>query len=315
MHIPDGFLSAGVATATWLASASALGLSLRRERSEPDEVPASMLGALAAFVFAAQLVNVPVLPGTSGHLVGAVLTAALVGPGRGLIVMAVVLAVQALVFQDGGVTALGANLLSMGVVGCYGGHGVAVLVGRLAVGAAGLVAGPVLGAFVATLVGATVVGLVLAGSGLYPAPLVVPVLLSVHVPIALLEAALTGTVLATLLRWRPDVVRGMQPVSGRPSRSAPVLGLLSLALAVAAFAAPFASPLPDGLEAVAERLGFAGAARPLWPAPLPDYGAKWLSLGRAGVALVGSLGALLAAGLAWVLARGLGDKPEEESHR
>ena len=94
-----------------------------------------------------------------------------------------------------------------------------------------------------------------------------------------------------------------------------MLGLLSLALAVAAFAAPFASALPDGLETVAARLGFAGAARPLWPAPLPDYGAKWLSLGRAGVALVGSLGALLAAGLAWVLARGLGDEPEEESHR
>jgi cobalt/nickel transport system permease protein len=314
MHIPDGFLSGGVAAGTWLASAGTLGLSLRRERSEPDEVPASTLGALAAFVFAAQLVNVPVLPGTSGHLVGAVLAASLVGPGRGLIVMAVVLAVQALLFQDGGVTALGATLLSMGVVGCYAGHGVATLVGRFKAGAAGLVAGPVLGAFVATLVGAAVVGLVLAASGLYPAPLVVPVLLSVHVPIALLEAALTGAVLVTLLRWRPDVVRGLQPAGGRRARSAPALGLLSIALAVAAFAAPFASPLPDGLDSVAERLGFAGAARQLWPAPVPGYGARWLALGRAGVALAGTLGALVAAGLAWGLARGLGSGHDQDSH-
>jgi len=314
MHIPDGFLSAGVATATWVASSGAVAASLRHERAQPEEVPASTLGALAAFVFAAQLVNVPVLPGTSGHLVGGMLAAALVGPGRGLIVMAVVLAIQALVFQDGGITALGANLLSMGVAGCYGGHGVAALVARVRRGAPGLVAGAVLGAFVATLVGATVVGLALAASGLYPARAVVPLLLAVHVPIGLLEAALTGAVLATVLRWRPDLVRGLQG-SGRPSRSAPAFGLFAVALAIAAFAAPFASDLPDGLEAVAERLGFAAAARAAWPAPVPDYGASWIHLGRAGVALAGLLGALAAAAVAWLLGRRFAGGEGAGSHR
>jgi len=132
MHVPDGFLSAGVAASSWAAGASCLAWALRAERSEPEGTPAGTLGALAAFTFAAQLVNVPLLPGTSGHLVGGTLAAAIVGPWRGLLVMAVVLAVQALLFQDGGITAYGANLLAMGAAGALGGYAVSALVARLA---------------------------------------------------------------------------------------------------------------------------------------------------------------------------------------
>ena len=153
-------------------------------------------------------------------------------------------------------------------------------------GVRGLVAGPVAGAFVGTLVGAAFVALALAASGLYPASAVLPVLLSLHVPIALLEAALTGAILGTVVRWRPDLVRGLQaapdlgPAPGprrrsssrsrwpRSSRRSP-------------------RPLPDGLESVAERLGFAGAARALWPAPAPGYELPWAALGRTGTALAG----------------------------
>jgi cobalt/nickel transport system permease protein len=304
MHVPDGFLSASVAASTWAAGAGTLAWALRAERLDPVRVLAGTLGALSGFVFAAQLVNVPLLPGTSGHLVGAMLAAALVGPWRGLVVLAVVLAVQALLFQDGGVTAYGANLLAMGGAGCLGGHAVASLVNRLLPGGRGLVAGPVAGAFVATLLGAAFVAAALALSGLYPASTVVPVVLTLHVPIALLEAALTGAILATVLRWRPDLVRGLQAASGTPSRSAPVLGALVVALAVAAFLAPFASPLPDGLESAADRLGFARAARAVWPAPAPDYEVSWAALGRVGTALTGVVGTLAAAGLAWALSRG-----------
>ena len=314
MHVPDGFLSAGVAAGTWAAGAGTLAWALRAERSDPERVPAGTLGALSGFVFAAQLVNVPLLPGTSGHLVGGMLAAALVGPWRGLVVMAVVLAVQALLFQDGGVTAYGANLLAMGGGGCLGGLAVALLVNRLLPGARGLVAGPVAGAFAGTLVGAAFVATALALSGLYPASTVLPVMLSLHVPIALLEAALTGAILATVLRWRPDLVRGLQTGNGTASRSAPVLGGLVVALAVAAFLAPLASPLPDGLESVAERLGFGGAARALWPAPAPDYELPWAALGRAGTAVAGVLGTLAAAALAWMLSRGLGPR-EAGPHR
>jgi cobalt/nickel transport system permease protein len=311
MHIPDGFLSAGVAATTWGGALGGLAWALRAEKALADHAPAGTLGALAAFVFAGQLVNVPVLPGTSGHLVGATLAAAIVGPWRGLVVMAVVLAVQALLFQDGGITAFGANLLAMGGAGALGGHAVAALVARLRPGVRGLVAGPVIGAFVATLTGAAFIALVLAASGLYPAPVALPVMLSLHVPIALVEAALTGAILATVVRWRPDIVRGLQ---GARTGRTPALGLLVVGLALAAFAAPFASPLPDALESVAQRLGFAEAARGLWPAPAPDYVLPWLAAGRASTALAGLGGTLAAAGLAWALTRRLGAARAAEPH-
>jgi len=311
MHIPDGFLSAGVAAATWTGAAFSLAWALRSEERLADHAPSGTLGALAAFVFAGQLVNVPLLPGTSGHLVGGTLAAAIVGPWRGLVVMAVVLAVQALLFQDGGITAFGANLLAMGGAGALGGHAVGACVARLWPGVRGLVAGAVIGAFVATLVGAAFIAVALAASGLYPAAAALPVMLSFHVPIALVEAALTGAILATVVRWRPDIVRGLQ---GARTGSAPVLGLLVVALALAAFASPFASPDPDALESVAERLGFAGAARGLWPAPAPDYVLPWLAVGRTSAALAGLAGTLVAAGLAWGLTRRLGATRGLEPH-
>ena len=307
MHIPDGFLNAPVAAATWGAGVASLAWALREERTESDPVPAPTLGALAAFVFAGQLVNLPVLPGTSGHLVGGTLAAALAGPRHGLLVMAAVLAVQALLFQDGGITAYGANLLAMGGGGALCGFAVAAFVARLVPGVRGLVAGPVLGAFAGTLAGAVLIALALAVSGLYPVRVVLPVMLAFHVPIALLEAALTGAVLATVVRWRPDIVRGLQ--GGKTGR-APALGLLVLALAIAGFVAPFASPLPDALESAAARLGFAETARALWPAPAPDYVLPWLGDGRAPTAIAAIVGTLAATALAWALTRRLGAAPE-----
>jgi cobalt/nickel transport system permease protein len=311
MHVPDGFLSAQVAAATWAGAVGGLAWALREERRGEDRAAAGTLGGLAAFVFAGQLVNVPLLPGTSGHLVGGTLAAAIAGPWRGFVVMAVVLAVQALLFQDGGITAFGSNLIAMGGAGSLGGYGVAALVARLSPGVRGLVAGSVIGAFVATLAGAGFIAIALAASGLYPAPLVLPVMLSLHVPIALVEGALTGAILATVVRWRPDVVRGLQAARGG---RAPALGLLVAALAVAAFAAPFASGLPDGLESVAERLGFADAARALWPAPAPGYELPWLQAGRATAPVIGLAGTLVAAVVAWALTRRLGRPRAAEPH-
>jgi hypothetical protein len=136
-------------------------------------------------------------------------------------------------------------------------------------------------------------------------------MLSFHVPIALLEGALTGAILATLVRFRPDILRGIQ--GGRHGR-APALGLLALALAIAAFAAPFASPLPDALDTVAERLGFAGAARALWPAPAPGYAVPWLAEGPAAAALIGVAGTLACFALAWALTRRFGSSAAGGPH-
>jgi cobalt/nickel transport system permease protein len=303
MHIPDGFLSPGVAATAWVVAASGVAAALRAERREAAPMPAGILGSVAAFIFAAQMVNVPVAAGTSGHLVGATLAAVLLGPWRALLAIAAVLAVQALLFQDGGILAYGANLADMGLSGGFVGYAIARVVGRRVTGPRGIAAGAVLGAFAATVSGAVGVSIWLSLSGLYPLSGILPVMLVTHVAIGLLEAALTGAILVTLLRWRPDLVAGLDAsVAGRR----PVvlaLGLLGAALAVAAFVAPFASALPDGLEKTAETLGFASRARALLP-----------GLAVVAPAVTGVIGTVAAAALAFAVGRKLATL-DDDAHR
>jgi cobalt/nickel transport system permease protein len=314
VHLPDGFLSAGVAAATWAGAGASLAGSLAAERREARAVPAGVLGSLAAFVFAAQMVNVPVAPGTSGHIVGATLVALLVGPWRALLVMAVVLAIQALLFQDGGITSFGANLLDMGVVGSLVGFAVAWVVSGAGRSLRGIAAGGVLGAFAATLAASALTTVWLSLSGLYPLRILLPIMLTTHVAIGLLEAALTGGILVTILKWRPDLVRGLADRPARRRPAALVLGVLGLALAVAAFIAPYASALPDGLDATAEALGFATKAKLSFPAPLAGYNLPFASSLSFAPAVAGSLGTLAAAALAWGVGRSL-KSSDYASHR
>ena len=315
MHIPDGFLSPRVAVAAWVVAGAGVAAALRAERRDPAPASASLLGSLAAFLFAAQMVNVPVAPGTSGHLVGATLAAVLVGPWRALIVMAVVLAIQALLFQDGGIAAYGANLSDMGVVGCFAGYALAWLVSRWIRGLRGHAAGAMLGAFLSTVVAATLASLWLAFSGLYPLGGILPLMISTHAVIGVLEAALTGAILVTVLRWRPDLVRGLARAGAGPESRRPVgRTLLGVALVVAAFLAPLASSLPDGLEHTAHILGFASRQHPLVASPLAGYSLPLGALTPVAPAVAGILGALVVAGLAWAVSRGLADR-SDGAHR
>src|SRR4051794_41702674 len=117
MHIPDGFLTTEVALACAAPAVACVGIGLKRANVELDERRVPLLGVTGAFVFAAQMLNFPVAGGTSGHLLGAALAAVLLGPWLACVVLAVVLTTQAFVFADGGITALGANILNMGVIG------------------------------------------------------------------------------------------------------------------------------------------------------------------------------------------------------
>ncbi len=305
MHIPDGFLSASIVGATWLTAGAGVAGALRAERRDPTPAPAGVLGAAAAFIFAAQMINVPVAPGTSGHLVGAALAATLLGPWRGLIVIAVVLAVQALLFQDGGLAALGANITDMGLGGVLAGYAVTSFATRTIRTERGVVAGAVAGAFAATLVSAALTALWLGLSGLYPLRGILPVMLLTHVLVGILEAALTGAVVTTVVRWRPDLVRGVTSSTGPAYPAAALLGALGVALMIAAFLSPFASALPDGLEHTAERLGFAGRATTVGTAPFPDYVIPLVRSSGIATALAGVVGTLVTAGLAWFISRGL----------
>ena len=214
MHIPDGFLSTGTSVATWAASAGGVGYAVRRVNRELGERQVPLMGVTAAFVFAAQMMNFAVAGGTSGHLLGGALAAILLGPWAGVLVLTSVLAVQALLFQDGGLLALGANVFNMAIVG--------VLVGWLAYTTLRRLLGDKqrawttmvsgfaaawLSVFVASLVAAAELAL----SGTSPWAVALPMMGGVHMLIGIGEGLITVGVLAFLQAARPDLLALHQP--------------------------------------------------------------------------------------------------------
>jgi cobalt/nickel transport system permease protein len=207
MHIPDGFVSTGTAAATWLASAGSVGYAVRRVNLELNERQIPLMGVTAAFIFAAQMMNFTVAGGTSGHLLGGALAAILLGPWAGMLVLTSVLAVQALLFQDGGLLALGANVFNMAVVGVLVGWVVYTTLRRLlgdrtwAMMVSGFAAAW-LSVFLASLVAAAE----LAISGTSPWVVALPAMGLVHVLIGIGEGLITVGVLAFLQVARPDLL-------------------------------------------------------------------------------------------------------------
>ena len=218
MHVPDGFLDATTSIATGVVAAGAVGIALRKARTELDDRTAPMAGLVATFVFSAQMVNFPVGLGTSGHLLGGALAAVLVGPWTGILAVSVVLIVQALLLADGGITALGTNISLMAVVGVVVGWLVFRGFQRLLPKRLGLV--PVLaaaGALASVPVAALLFVALYAVGGTAPVPLdgLAVAMLGWHTLIGLGEAVITGLVVASVIALRPDLVYGARPVLRR----------------------------------------------------------------------------------------------------
>jgi cobalt/nickel transport system permease protein len=291
MHIPDGFLSVPVAAVTAGVSALSVGAALRRVRPETEPGLAPRMGVTAAYVFAAQMVNFPVAAGTSGHLLGALLAAVLVGPHAATVVMTAVFLIQAFFFLDGGHTALGANVLNMGLAGTYGGYAVYRLCAGPIPDRRRCLLATAAAAWASVMLGAGLTALELALSGTVTPRLVFPAMLGVHALIGLGEAAITVAAVGLVWRVRPDLLTGRNGGAAPGARWgwAAAGGLVLVALL-----APLASSSPDGLERVAQRLGFeASAASPGLPGPLPDYSLP--GVGEAGWAPI--VVSLLGAGL------------------
>ena len=284
MHIPDGLLSLPVVAGTSALGAAGLGVALSRIGRRQDEHSTVVMGIVAAFVFAAQMVNFPVGPGVSGHLLGGVLAAVTLGPWAGSVVLAAVLIVQALLFGDGGVLALGANFVNMGLIGAVGGYALYVPIRRAVGGQAGIVLGAMGAAWFSVLLAAGAFAVELSASGrLAEFPRILGWMALVHSAIGLGEAIITGLVVRFVVRTRPELLH--QPDS--PARSGRMLGTglagLGIALAVAVFLAPLASEWPDGMEFVGGKLNFLNAdARPLVRAPIADYRLPGLTGGGGG---------------------------------
>ena len=212
MHIPDGFINAPTSLAAGAVAAGGVGVSLRRAAQTLQEKQAPLAGLVAAYIFAVQMLNFPVAAGTSGHLLGGVLAAVLVGPWAGCICVAVVLVVQSL-YADGGLTALGLNITNMAVVGVFGGWAIFWLLRRAlpatktsVVVSAGIAAG----ISVVLAAGSFVVEYAIGGAGNAPVGTVFAAMVGVHTLIGIGEGIITALTVGVVLGVRPDLVYGAQ---------------------------------------------------------------------------------------------------------
>lgn len=313
MHIPDGFIDGKTAAVAAALSMVGVGLALRQVRRELPARKVPLLGLAAAFLFAAQMVNFPVAGGTSGHLVGGVLVAALLGPGAAIVVVTTVLIVQCFLFADGGVLALGANVLNMGIIGGGGGYILYRLVCGRRPGMRRRITAIAFAAWCSTVLASISCAGQLAWSGTVSWPAAFTAMAAVHMLIGLGEGLISAMAFLAIQRTRPEVIANSAMTSAREDAVDPArpghrwtllfYGLLA-ALGVAIFVAPFACPWPDGLEAVAARLGFGHkAVRAALPAVAPDYQVPGMHWAAGATALAGAAGTLVVFGLAWLLGR------------
>lgn len=215
MHVPDGFLDAPTSLVTAGVAATGIAIALRGARRELDERVTPLAGLVATFVFATQMLNFPVAGGTSGHLMGGALAAVLVGPYTGVLCLTVVLTVQALLFADGGITALGTNVVLMGIITVVVGYGVFRAVQMVLPKRLSMVApAAAIGALASVVVSASTFVLLYAVGGVVPIPLdtLLSAMVGVHVLIGLGEAVITFMVVASIIAVRPDLVHGARRV-------------------------------------------------------------------------------------------------------
>lgn len=306
MHIPDGFLNARTCATAAVLSAGALAWAVRRSRLDLPRRKVPLMGLSAAFVFAAMMLNFPVAGGTSGHMVGGVLCSVLLGPSAAVLVITSVLIVQCLVFADGGLLALGANIFNMAVVCSVGGYYTYRLVYRLLPTARGRLAAVAFASWLATVAAAIVCAGELAFSGTVAWPVAFSAMAWVHMLIGIGEAIMTTLIILAITQTRPDLLEDAAAAgaSALPRRTSDlmVFGLL-ISLGLALFVSPFACPWPDGLDRAAQILGFSQGQHHLLAALIPDYLFPGIKSAALATSLAGLVGTILAFVLALVLAR------------
>jgi len=300
MHIPDGFLSVAVSIVFWVVSLIVLGYALKRVNRDLGEQQVPLMGVLAACIFAGQMLNFSVTGGTSGHLLGAAIATVLLGPWAAILVLTCVVGIQALIFQDGGLLALGANIFNVGVIGVTVAYFVYRTVQRFASGKSwGVFVGGFAAGWSSIFIASLACALQLALSGTSPANVAVPAMGGIHALIGIGEGLITVGALAFLHATRSDLFRAgaAQPGGGA------VVWVAGLVIAAAlAVVSPLASSHPDGLEWVAEQKGFLDVAqKPLYEI-IPDYVLPGISNQALATILAGILGMLIVFGVALAIA-------------
>ena len=300
LHIPDGFLSPGVYIICWAIAVIAVGLALQRTGKELGERQIPLMGVMAAFIFAAQMLNFPVAGGTSGHLIGGALAAILLGPWAAILVMTSVVGLQALLFQDGGLLVLGANILNMGVISSIVGYATFTAVRRVVSDERlGTLVGGFAGAWLSVVLSAAATALQLAFSGTSAFDVAMPAMVGVHVLIGIGEGLITAGALAFILTTRRDLL--MATATGTSiGRTWWIAGLV-IALALTLLS-PLASSSPDGLERVAEDKGFIDAAEDPPFQIVADYLFPGIENEATATILAGIVGTVLVCGIGYAVA-------------
>lgn len=208
LHIPDGFLSLPISLFGWIIAVVFIGISLKKVESVYGDRTVSLMGVCAAFIFAAQMINFPIPGGTSGHLLGGTLAGALLGPWAASLVMSAVFIVQAVLFQDGGLTVLGPNIFVMGLIGTFGGYYLYRAI-RFAIGRdswTGAAVGLAIASWVSVEAAAVIVAIMLALSGTVPLGVALIAMAGWHALIGIGEALITVAAVGYVWRTRPDLL-------------------------------------------------------------------------------------------------------------
>lgn len=300
LHIPDGFLSLAIALVFWGVTILTVWMAISKTNKSLGEKQVPLMGIMAAFIFAAQMLNFPVAGGTSGHFLGGALAAVVLGPWAGILVMTAVIALQALLFQDGGLLVMGANIFNMGLLTAMIGFGLYRSVLGRNKGLRLTVAGAA--AWLAVVASALLAALQLWLSGTSRLEIVVPAMLGVHVLIGLGEAVITVAALAFIERTRPDLL-DKKTIAAKGSKGWVYAGIVISLIAV--FLSPLASADPDGLERVAKDMGFLQLGQSAPYQILPDYTIPFLGETALSTVVAGVVGALVLLGLMIVIGQSL----------
>ncbi len=314
MHAPDGFLNAGTAVATGVISAGTVSMALRQVKQNLSEKIVPLAGITAAFVFAAQMFNFPVAAGTTGHLMGGALAAILLGPHLGALVVTVVVVVQALFFADGGLTALGYNVLNMTVIPAYAGYALYGIFKKiLPAGRGGIIGATALASWASVVLSAIAFSIqwLFGATAPIPFPQVFAAMVGVHVLIGIGEAVISSLAVGAVLASRPDLVHGAAGVElgpdlgGKVPTRAFLIGGLLVTLVFATVVSQFAVNNPDGLEWVAETEGFGDQGRDhSWADSLfADYATRGIENETLSLAIAGIAGTLITLLVAWGIVR------------
>jgi len=314
VHIPDGMLEARTWIPAWIGSAGVLAYGARRVRAMLSDGTIVMMAVMAALIFALQMLNFPVAGGTSGHFAGGAAAAIVLGLWPAMLVMAAVVAIQALLFADGGITALGANLFTMAIIGPLVGRAIYVALRRVS-GSRGMqLAASFAAAWGACVAAALVAAVLLWLSGRAPLGAVTAAMGLWHALIGIGEGAITAGLVGYLLAVRPDLLADAERKPDAAVARKVAIGLAVIAL-VAAGASFLASSHPDGLEYAYEQVGSAFEGMTLLEGPMPDYVIPGIANETLAGVLAGIVGVVVTGVLAYAGLTGLRSRRAEDRQR